>query len=314
MGMAVLPVFGIFIKSDKGNVQMNMSFTKRLYKERYGYIFTAPALIFFTIFYIYPIFDAIKTSLYDFRAYTVSWVGFGNYADILKDDVFLKSLINTCEIVIMNVPANLIFGLLIAMMINRWGKKAQGFFKGAFYIPAVTSVVSLTLTWQYILDYDFGFLNYFFRKIGIGKINYLSESSALITTTLIVFTMCLGGNIIILAAALDNIPAYYYEAADIDGAGAWKKLWSITLPLMKPSLLYVLVMGTIGSFQMFAIILLFTGGGPNYATSTILLLLYQEAFVHGNFGRSCAMAVILSVIIILLAVVQFKTMKSDVEY
>lgn len=168
--------------------------------------------------------------------------------------------------------------------------------------------------WQYILNYDFGLLNYLMGLLGMEKINVLSYNMALITTTAIVLTLGLGQPIVILTAALGGIPPSYYEAAEIDGASFWRRHLSITLPLLKPAILFVVVTGTIGAFQVFAIILLFTAGGPHYATSTILLLLYQEAFVNGDYGRGSAMAVLLSLIIVMIAWAQFKFLKTDIEY
>ncbi|MBP1990680.1 carbohydrate ABC transporter permease [Paenibacillus eucommiae] len=285
-----------------------------LYKERYGYLFVAPALLFFTLFYLYPIVDAVRTSFYSYTYYSSGWAGLDNYQSLLQDDVFLKSVKNTLLIVLMLVPASLIISLLTAIIVSLFKEKMQSLFKAVFYIPAVTSIVSITFMWQYMINYDFGLLNYVLSLFGIGPLNLLSYDLALFTTTGIVLMLGLGAPIVILTAALGGIPASYYEAAELDGASFWRKHVSITLPMLKPSILYVVVTGTIAAFQLFAIILLFTAGGPHYATSTILLLLYQEAFVNGDYGRGSAMAVILSLIIVTIAWLQFKFMKTDIEY
>lgn len=285
-----------------------------LHKERYGYMFVAPALLFFALFYLYPILDAIKTSLYSYTVYSSGWAGLGNYWHLLEDEVFRKSVQNTLLIALMLVPAKLLLSLTLSIIISQFKSKGQSFFKAVFYIPAVTSVVSITLMWQYILNYDYGLLNYVIGLFGMDKVNVLSYDMALITTTAIVLTMGVGQPIVILTAALGGIPPSYYEAAEIDGASLFRKHASITLPMLKPAILFVVVTATIGAFQVFAIILLFTAGGPHYATSTILLLLYQEAFVNGDYGRGSAMAVILSIIIVAIAWIQFKLLKTEIEY
>ena len=285
-----------------------------LYKERYGFLFVAPALLFFVLFYLYPILDAIKVSFYKYTYYSSGWAGIGNYQSLLEDDVFLRSVKNTLLIVIMFVPATLIISLILSIFISLFRTKLQSFFKAVFYIPAVTSIVSITFMWQYLLNYDFGLLNFLLSLFNINKVNFLSYDLAIVTTTLVVLTISLGGPIVILSAALSGIPVSYYEAAELDGASFWRKHISITLPMMKPTILFVAVTSTIGAFQLFAIILLFTAGGPNYATTTILLLLYQEAFVNGDYGRANAMAVILSIIIVIIAWLQFKFLRTDIEY
>jgi multiple sugar transport system permease protein len=285
-----------------------------LYKERYGYLFVAPALFFFFLFYLYPIADAVKTSFYTYTYYASGFAGLENYRFLLQDDVFLKSVKNTLLIVAMLVPTSLLTSLLISIMISQFKSKMQSVFKAVFYIPAVTSIVSITFMWKYLLNYDFGLFNYIVGALGFDKINYLSYDLALVTTTFIVLLIGLGQPIVILTAALGGIPASLYEAAELDGASFWQKHFSVTLPMLKPAILFVVVSGTIGAFQLFAIILLFTAGGPNYATSTILLLLYQEAFTNGDYGKGSAMAVILSLIIVTIAWLQLKFLRSDLEY
>jgi len=285
-----------------------------LYKERYGYLFVAPALIFFALFYLYPIADAVRTSFHTYTYYASGWAGLANYKFLLQDDVFVKSVKNTLLIVVMLVPASLLTSLFISIMISQFKSSMQSVFKAVFYIPAVTSIVSITFMWKYLLNYDFGLFNYVIGALGFDKINYLSYDLALLTTTFIVLLIGLGQPIVIMTAALGGIPPSLYEAAELDGASFRQKHLNVTLPMLKPAILFVLVTGTIAAFQLFAIIMLFTAGGPNYATSTILLLLYQEAFTNGDYGKGSAMAVILSLIIVTIAWLQFKFLRSDLEY
>lgn len=283
-------------------------------REITGWLFVLPMLVCFLAFVIYPIIEAFRLSLYGFNYVEYFWVGFGNYVSIFKDKVFLLSIGNTLKFVAYIVPTVTFVALVLSIFINNWPRKAQGFFKSAFYIPGVTSVVSLTLVWKYIFNEQFGILNYLVRLLGGEGVNWLGEGFAYPSLTIIMVSISLGSSIVVLTAGLNGIPKELYESADIDGVKPWGRAWYITLPLLKPTLLYVVVTSTIGAFQIFAIILLMTGGGPVYDTTTMLMLIYREAFMNMNFGIACAMGFVLSMIVCTIAIFQFKFLSSDVEY
>jgi multiple sugar transport system permease protein len=190
----------------------------------------------------------------------------------------------------------------------------QSFLKATFYIPGVTSLVSIAMVWEYIYNNQFGLANYVLKTLGLSSVNFLGADWAYFALTLILLTTSIGSSIVIFTAAMNGIPSDLYESASLDGAKPLRSFFSITLPMLKPTLLYVIVTSTIGAFQIFAIILLMTGGGPAYKTTTILMLIYREAFVNMNFGIANAMGMVLCVIICLIAFLQFKLFKSDVEY
>lgn len=283
-------------------------------RELTGWLFVLPMFICFLIFVIYPIIEAFRLSLYGFNYVKYFWTGFGNYTSIFRDKVFLLSIGNTLKFVAYIVPAVTVVALLLSFLINNWSNKAQGFFKSAFYIPGVTSVVSLTMVWQYIFNEQFGMLNYLVRLLGGEGMNWLGAGLAYPSLTVIMVSMSLGSSIVVLTAGLNGIPMELYESADIDGVRSWERIGYITLPLLRPTLLYVIVTSTIGAFQIFAIILLMTGGGPAYDTTTMLMLIYREAFMNMNFGIACAMGFVLSVIVCVIAIFQFKFLSTDVEY
>ncbi len=283
-------------------------------REITGWLFVFPMFACFLAFVIYPIIEAFRLSLYGFNYVKYFWTGFGNYISIFRDKVFLLSIGNTLKFVVYIVPTVTIVALILSLLINRWSGKVQGFFKSAFYIPGVTSVVSLTLVWQYIFNEQFGMLNYLVRLLGGEGMNWLGVGLAYPSLTVIMVSISLGSSIVVLTAGLNGIPLELYESADIDGVRPLARIWYITLPLLRPTLLYVIVTGTIGAFQIFAIILLMTGGGPAYDTTTMLMLIYREAFMNMNFGIACAMGFVLSLIVCVIAIFQFKFLSTDVEY
>lgn len=283
-------------------------------REITGWLFILPMFICFLLFVIYPIIEAFRLSLYGFDYVKYFWTGFGNYISIFKNKVFLLSIGNTLKFVAYVVPTVTIVALVLSIFINSWSEKAQGFFKSVFYIPGVTSVVSLTMVWQYIFNEQFGMLNYLMRLLGFEGVNWLGVGFAYPSLTIIMISMSLGSSIVVLTAGLNGIPLELYESADIDGVTPLGRAWYITLPLLRPTLLYVIVTSTIGAFQIFVIILLMTGGGPAYDTTTMLMLIYREAFMNMNFGVACAMGFILSIIVCVIAIFQFKFLSTDVEY
>jgi len=283
-------------------------------REITGWIFVLPMFICFLAFVIYPIIEAFRLSLYGFNYVKYYWTGLGNYINIFKDKVFLLSIKNTLKFVLYIVPTVTALSLFLAILISSRTNKAQTFLKSVFYIPGVTSVVSLTLVWQYIFNEQFGMANYLIKLLGGKSINWLGVGYAYLSLTLIMVSMSIGSSIVIFSAALNGIPTELYESAEIDGVKTWARFYYITLPLLKPTLLYVIVTSTIGAFQIFAIILLMTGGGPAYDTTTMLMLIYREAFMNMNFGIACAMGFVLSIIVCFIAVFQFKFLSTDVEY
>jgi multiple sugar transport system permease protein len=283
--------------------------------EMWGLFFIAPFAILFLLFEIYPIMNAFYLSFFDYGLGRKNWIGLDNYTKLLSDDVFLKSIMNTFGFVVGTVPLTYLFAVFAAVLIFGKHKHLASFFRGAFYLPIISSQVILSLIWAWIYNPVNGIANYSLSKLGLGPIMWLSdERFALLALIVVVVTFNVGQPIILILAALGNISPDYYEAADLDGASSVRKFWHITLPLLKPTSLYILVMSTIWAFQTFVVVQLLTGGGPNYATSTIMFLLYDTAFVYGQLGLASAMGIIITALISVVAIAQFKLMKSDVQY
>ena len=302
------------ILSNGGLPLMNLKLSAQRKRDVTGWSFMLPMLICFSTFVIYPVFDTVKTSFYGFDYTKYYWTGLDNYKEVFTDKVFLTSILNTFIFVLYIVPISTIAALLISILINRQAARAQGVYKAIFYIPGVTSVVSLTMVWQYIFNNQFGIANYFLKLLGMEPANWLGLELAYPSLSFIMVSLSLGANIVVITAGLNGIPPEMYEAAYIDGARGLSAFFKITLPLLKPTMLYVIVTATIGAFQVFVIIFLMTGGGPGYSTTTILMLIYREAFMNMSFGRASTMGFVLCAIVCFIAFIQFKFLSSDIEY
>ncbi|MDQ0900595.1 MULTISPECIES: carbohydrate ABC transporter permease [unclassified Paenibacillus] len=281
-----------------------------------GYAFIAVALVVFAMFTAYPVVSAFIISLQEYKPLGSTYVGFDNYVSTVKDALFWQAMRNTVVYTLLTVPVNLLLSMVIAIMILPLRKKTQGFFKGVYYLPVVASGVALSVVWLWIFDpMEGGILNQFIHFFGITNQNWLGSSkTAMFSLVLMSWLSSHGTSIIIYLAGLLGIDDTYYEAAEMDGANFFQKLWHIVVPSLKPATLFLLVTGVIGSFQVFQNAYLMTGGGPNNATTMVGLLIFNNAFTYFEFGKAAAQSLILAVIIAGISVIQFKYAGKDVEY
>ena len=282
----------------------------------WGYVFIAVALIVFCAFTLYPVISAFIISFQKFKPLGSTWVGFDNYIGLLKDSLFAKSIKNTIIYTVCAVPVSLILSFTIAILIFPLKKWLQTVFKAVYYLPAVASGVALSVVWLWIYDpMPSGLLNRIIALFGIQNQNWLgSSNTAMFSLLLMSWLSSHGTNIIIYIAALLGIPESYFEAADLDGATFLRKLRYIVIPMLKPTTLFLLVTGIIGSFQVFMSAYMMTGGGPDNATTMVGLLIFNNAFKYFNYGTAAAQSLVLTAIIALISVFQFKLMGDDVEY
>ncbi len=281
----------------------------------WGYFFILPSLAMFLIFSLYPMIDTVVLSFQKYSLKGRSWIGLENYQDLMHDPHFMQILKNTLVYTIAIVPVGLFISLTIATLIYRLPKTMQVFYKSAFYLPVVTSGVVLSLVWLYLYDPAFGLLNYLLGQVGLGPVLWLSNPQwSLISIVIMFHASHWGGSIILLTASMGGIPTDLYEAARLDGASYIKQTTSITVPLLKPALAFVAIIGTITSLQIFIEIWLMTRGGPNYATTNLVFNIYEQGFIRFNFGRASAVAVVLLFITVGLALAQFRLLRSNVEY
>ena len=281
----------------------------------WGYFFIFPSLLAFLIFSLYPMLDSIILSFQRLKLTGREWVGIENYLRLLDEPAFFKILTNTFLYALLIVPFGVLLSLTMATLIFRLPAAAQTFSKSAFYLPVVTSGVVLSVIWLYLYDPAFGLLNYLLGMIGIEPVLWLADPTfSLLSIVIMYHASHWGGSIILLTASMGGIPRELYEAAAIEGASIFRQVISITVPLLKPALTYVSILGTIASLQIFTEIFVMTRGGPSYATTNLVFSIYEYGFIRFDFGRASAVAIILLVVTVGLAIAQFRVMRTNVEY
>jgi len=287
-------------------------------KYLWSYLFIAPMIVLIAVFLFYPLVDAFIISFQKIgiaRDEATQWVGVANFVNTVEDSVWQRALLNTFIFTIVTVSADLVLSLLLAWLIFPLSSGAQSFFKACYYLPVHIGGIMVALVWYWMFDPTQGVLNYLIGLAGVPHQHWIADPNfALQSLMLIPIMSGHGGGVILYLAAMGAIPRTLYEAADIDAASAWSKLKNITWPLLKPTTLYVVITGTIGSFQVFDLIYVLTRGGPNFATITLVYLVYQVAFEQYSFGLASAQAFILAAIIVVLSLIQFRFLSTDVEY
>ncbi|NQX65223.1 sugar ABC transporter permease [Paenibacillus alba] len=280
-----------------------------------SYLFLLPAFGFFLVFVAYPMLRGVYISFFDYSLRNFDFVGLDNYVSLFHNETFLKSMRNTILLVVIAVPIVIVFSVFVAVNIYKMKELSRSFFRGVFYLPAVSSVVSITVVWGWIYHPNYGILNYLTGMLGFEPISWLGDTrTALLAIIAVLITTSVGQPIILYVASLGNIPTSYMEAAEIDRATPWQIFLKIVWPMLMPTNLYVIVITTINTFQCFALIQLLTSGGPVYSTSTVMYGVYEQAFLLGHFGIASAMGILLAIVIGIISTIQFKYFGSDVEY
>lgn len=279
-----------------------------------GYLFALPWLIGLFVFTLYPIFSSLFYSFtnYNFSS-TFKWIGLTNYKVLFtRDKMIPLSTYNTLYFAIFSVPLNMCVGILIAVMMNQ---KIRGIriLRTIYYLPNVVSIVAVSMLWYFIFQSN-GVLNMLLGAIKIQGPNWLSDPAWAKNALILMNCWNAGGSMVIYLAGLQGIPRSYYEAAEVDGAGALRKFFSITLPLLSPSIFYNLIIGIIGALQTFSTALVMTDGGPVNSTTFYVLTLYRRAFEDMRMGYASAMAWVLMVITLLLTLVVFWIGNKKVYY
>lgn len=271
------------------------------------YYFLAPSVVLLVIFTLYPVISSFILSFQGMSGVDKYFVGFDNYIRLFKDPIFYKSLVNTFQILIVQVPIMLSLAILIAVGLNSSLIKFHGFFRVAYFLPAITALVAASIIFMVILDSNYGVANYLLSLVGIDPIDWLNDPFWAKVSIIVVMTWrWTGYNMVIFLAGLQTIPKDLYEAASIDGAGKVKQFFFITIPQLKPVFIFTVVMSTIGTLQLFDEAYILTTGGPNNATMTITLYLYETGFKYFEFGYASALAYVLVVIIAIISWVQLK--------
>lgn len=285
----------------------NQAFKRRVRKNVTGWIFITPALACFLLFLFLPAVMAVVMSFTSYNVFTpMKFIGVQNYVRAFQDTYFLMALKNICLYVLMFVPAVVVLSFLLASLLNQ---KVKGIrvFRVLFYLPCLTSSVASAIVWKWLMNPSGGLLNQILAAIGLPAVSWLNSSkTALVSIVIICVWSSLASNIMIYLAALQNVPASVYESAKLDGAGWWKQMIHITVPMVSPTTFFVVTMALIGAFQVFDQIYVLTSGGPAHATTVPLYLIYTNAFKESQMGYACAQAMILFAMIMAVTLVQKK--------
>jgi len=300
------------------NISRWTQFCSALQKSnRWGYLFILPLVADFLIFTVYMVGFAVWLSFQQFSAGNYTFVGLQNFERILRSPATWNALRNTLVYTGIVVVVGLVIALVLSELIFRRSSKVQIFFKSAFYLPAVVSTIVISLTWYWIFNPFYGILNAIVGLIGIPPQNWLMNPNLALPSIIFMTLVSSGGPaIILLTAAMGGIPNELWDAARIDGASDWTRFWRVTVPLLRPTLLYLFVVGFIGNFQVFEQIYVLTSGGPGFpgATETIGFLIYDSAFRAMQFGQSAALSLLLFAFILVFSIVQFRVFSSELEY
>ncbi len=298
------------------------SFLRKLNKQKVSYLFIAlPAALFF-VFQLAPVFISF---VWSFTRYDVvhapRFVGLANYKEILfGDPLFWTAIWNTTVYVVGVVPIGICLSLILAVAIDQ-KIKFKNFFKSIFFLPTVTAIVAVSVIWKWLYAGEkYGLFNYLILKMGFQPIDWLASPTWTLPSIMIMSIWAgVGYNMILFLAGLQTIPQVMYEAAEIDGAGFWKKFFHVTLPLLRPTIVFVTMMSFIFSFQVFEQVYIMTGGmggigGVLNSGLTIVAYLYDKGFQKFQMGYASALAYIIFMLIFVLTMINKRLMKSNVEY
>ena len=278
----------------------------------FPYAMLFPTIVVFAVFMIYPILYSLYLSFTEFTGGTYEFVGLRNYIELFNDPVFYKALFNTFFYLIIQVPVMIGLALLLAVLIEQKFVRGRGFFRMATFLPTITSLVAYSLVFKVLFNTNYGLINYIVEFFGGEKIQWIYSAWPARASVIISITWrWVGHNMIILLAGIQAIPTEMYESASLDGANFWQQLFYITIPAIKPIILFTTITSTIGTLQLFDEPYILTQGGPNYATITLGQYLYENGFTYLKFGFASALGYVMVIIIGLLSWVQFKVTKEE---
>ena len=274
-------------------------------------VFLIPSFIGFFGFFAWPALRGIYLSFteYDMLRDPV-WIGFDNYVKIFQDPIFFNSIWVTLEYVLLNIGIQTVLALLIAVLLHRFTRSIV--IRGIILLPYLIANVIVALVWYWLCDYNIGLINSVLDGLGLQRMGFFgNETLAMPTIALVNVWRHVGYTALLIFAGLVSIPRDVYEAAEVDGAGEWRIFRSVTLPLLRPVLAFVLVVTLVGSFQIYDTIAVTTEGGPVHATRAINVYIFQQAFEQRNFGYASALAVILMIFLAFIAIAQNKMLKAN---
>ena len=267
--------------------------------------FLAPALALIGVFFLLPVTAAFLLSVTDFDLYAlydrsvVRFVGLDNYSNLISNPDFARALRNTFYFVLVGGPLSISASLGAALLLSAKLAPYKSFFRTVYFAPVVTTLVAVAVVWRYMLNTRYGLLNYALGGLGVAPVDWLGDPAwAMPAIIIMAVWKNFGYNMVIFVAGLQTIPEELYEAAELDGAKPWHRFRHVTLPMLRPTLIFVSVITLIGYFQLFAEPYVMTQGGPNKSTQSIVLLMYEEGFRWWRMGNAAAIAFVLFAIML----------------
>ena len=286
----------------------------RLKRYLAGYLFISPGILGFMIFTAYPMLFSAVVSFTKYNLLSPpSFIGAANYDRMINDKLFYTALYNTAYYTFIGVPLQIALALLLALALNQ---KLRGIniFRTLFYLPTVTPAVASVILFMYMYNPDYGFFNYVINLFNGPRIDWLGDPSWVKPAFIIMSFWGVGGQMVIFLAGLQSVPLTLQEAASIDGAGVLRRFWHVTVPMITPVIFFNLVLGIIGSFQVFTVAFIATGGGPINSTLFYVLWLYQHAFEFLRMGYASTLGWVLLAIVMFFTAINFLVGRSWVYY
>lgn len=280
-----------------------------------GWGFALPFTALFAVFTAGPVLASFVMSFTDLRSldlrnpFAVDFVGLAQYAKLAQDALFLKAAGNTAIFVVVGVPLTIVAGLAVALGLNSGVTRLRSLFRVGYYLPVVTSIVAVSVVWRFLLQPDAGLVNSVLRLAGVDGPNWLASTQLALPSLIVMATWRnLGFQMVIFLAGLQAIPQHLYEAARLDGAGRWQQFRYVTLPMLRPTVLFVAVITSIGYLQFFEEAFVMTRGGPLNSTLSVSYHIYNQ-FGFGNYAYASAMSYVLFLAIVLLSVLWFRLLR-----
>ena len=282
-----------------------------------GYVFIAPVTIGLLVFYIWPFIQNFWFSFNDVNKFNVThFIGLENYRQMLSNKEVFQSFGNTLKYVVVTVPVGLFLSLVIAALLNA-KIKGKSIYRTLYFLPSVTMAAAVAMVWKWVFNEKMGILNAVITSIGGPRISWLTNSkTAIFVIMLVGLWMTVGYNMIILLAGMQGISKTYYEAAAIDGAGSLTQFFKITIPLLTPTIFFVMITSIISAFQVFDVVyMMVLKSNPAYeSTQTVVMLFYRQAFDYGYKGYAAAISILIFAVIMLITLIQFSVQKKWVNY
>jgi multiple sugar transport system permease protein len=286
-------------------------------KALLGYVFLLPTLLGILVFTAGPVVVSLGLSLFEWNVFDApTFTALDNYTRFATDGRVLTAFVNTAKMVGLAVVLELVLAFALAMGVQRTVRPLlRYFFRSAYFLPLLTSAATISIVMAYMFHGQFGVINYYLGSIGVPRIPWLESAQwVLISVVLVYVWHRLGFTFIVFSGGLGNLPKEVLEAADVDGATGWRRLWHITLPMMSPSILFAAVTAVISGLQIFDEPFVMVRGGPGDASRTVVMLIYESAFKNIELGYAAAIAAILFLVILLVTVIQFRVSKALVFY